>query len=418
MRWQQGPGLALVASFLGAAAANGQCPSDWMPIPGAFADPSNWPWPLPLGTYRGDLVIGGRFRSIGGLPMSVAARWDGSRWIAMTAGAPPDLEVRSGLQFGDDFYAAGSYCTPQACGGAIFRWDGLQWHQIHGLDGGTRVLTVYDGHLIAAGTSFVGPNGTTIEYLARWNGSQWLPMGQPPPAVTWEYGDLATYNGQLYAGTFYGQVFRWNGTAWVLVVGTAGPPGYAPYIRDLEVYNGSLIVGGFFARVGSVPADSIAAWDGTTWRSLGGVVFNTGGVWHPEVLELFVAQGLLRVRGYLTSAFQSNAVWNGSSWNFAPTGWQARWPLVHYRSTIASTELGTGGPPQAPRAALWQFPACYANCDCSSWNPQLNANDLICFLRKFLAHEPYANCDGSTTPPVLDIADIVCFLRHFREGCP
>ncbi len=409
-----------LAAFLGAAASHAQCPADWAPIPGVFADTSNWPWPVPLGTYRGDLVVGGRFTSIGGVPHRVAARWDGGAWQPMSEGAPAGLELRWGLELGDSFYAAGGYCTPQWCDGRIFQYDGIRWHELPGTEGATRVLTVFNGQLVATTTYFTTLSGQTLQYLARWDGSQWLPLGQPPPTVTWQNGDVAVYHNELYAGTIYGEVRRWTGITWVAIAGTSGSGGYAPYIRDLEVYGDELVVGGFFSRVGPVAADCIAAWNGVSWHSLGEVHFNTGGGWHPEVLELFADGGALQIRGYLTSPFLGQAAWDGNSWSFAPTGRQGRWPLVHYRGTVASTDLGSanGGPPQSPRAALWQFPICYANCDCSDAPAVLSLSDLACFLQKFAAASSYANCDGSTAPPILNVADFTCFLQRFAAGCP
>jgi hypothetical protein len=61
---------------------------------------------------------------------------------------------------------------------------------------------------------------------------------------------------------------------------------------------------------------------------------------------------------------------------------------------------------------------CYANCDCSSTAPVLNANDFQCYLNRFAAGDSYANCDGSTTPPILNANDFQCFLNQFATGCP
>jgi hypothetical protein len=61
--------------------------------------------------------------------------------------------------------------------------------------------------------------------------------------------------------------------------------------------------------------------------------------------------------------------------------------------------------------------SCYANCDHSSAQPILNANDFQCFLNSFAAGESYANCDGSTAQPVLNANDFQCFLNQFATGC-
>jgi hypothetical protein len=61
---------------------------------------------------------------------------------------------------------------------------------------------------------------------------------------------------------------------------------------------------------------------------------------------------------------------------------------------------------------------CYANCDCSTSPPILNANDFQCFLNRFAAANPSANCDGLTTPPILNANDFQCFLNAYATGCP
>ena len=62
--------------------------------------------------------------------------------------------------------------------------------------------------------------------------------------------------------------------------------------------------------------------------------------------------------------------------------------------------------------------ACYANCDGSTGNPALNANDFQCFLGKYVAGDIYANCDGSTGNPALSANDFQCFLGRYVAGCP
>ncbi len=61
---------------------------------------------------------------------------------------------------------------------------------------------------------------------------------------------------------------------------------------------------------------------------------------------------------------------------------------------------------------------CYANCDNSTGQPLLTANDFQCFLNQFAAGNSTANCDGSTTPPILNANDFQCFLNQFGQGCP
>ncbi len=60
---------------------------------------------------------------------------------------------------------------------------------------------------------------------------------------------------------------------------------------------------------------------------------------------------------------------------------------------------------------------CYANCDGSTGNPSLTANDFQCFLNKYAASDSYANCDGSTATPTLTANDFQCFLNKYAAGC-
>ncbi len=60
---------------------------------------------------------------------------------------------------------------------------------------------------------------------------------------------------------------------------------------------------------------------------------------------------------------------------------------------------------------------CYANCDASTSNPLLTANDFQCFLNAYASNLAYANCDGSTNNPVLTANDFQCFLNAYAAGC-
>jgi len=62
-------------------------------------------------------------------------------------------------------------------------------------------------------------------------------------------------------------------------------------------------------------------------------------------------------------------------------------------------------------------PSCYANCDASTGNPALTANDFQCFINKYAGGDAYANCDGSTGNPALTANDFQCFINKYAGGC-
>ncbi len=61
--------------------------------------------------------------------------------------------------------------------------------------------------------------------------------------------------------------------------------------------------------------------------------------------------------------------------------------------------------------------ACYANCDGSTVQPVLTANDFQCFINAYAAGASTANCDGSTVQPVLTANDFQCFINKYAAGC-
>ncbi len=87
-------------------------------------------------------------------------------------------------------------------------------------------------------------------------------------------------------------------------------------------------------------------------------------------------------------------------------------------ATVIGPTGGIFGASYGMSAVLTAPPTgCYANCDGSSTNPMLTANDFQCFLNEFAAGNSYANCDGSTAQPTLTANDFQCFLNAFAAGC-
>ncbi len=104
-------------------------------------------------------------------------------------GAGPEPEV---LVVGGDFTTAGGV----KCNN-IARWDGSQWQPLGtGMNSTVRALTVYNGELIAGG-SFTTAGGVACNCIARWDGSQWQPLGTGMNGTVFA---LTAYNGDLIAG--------------------------------------------------------------------------------------------------------------------------------------------------------------------------------------------------------------------------
>ena len=91
-----------------------------------------------------------------------------------------------------------------------------------------------------------------------------------------------------------------------------GRPGVDGYITSMVVFDGDLIVAGRFSLAGSILANNIARWDGTTWSPLG---IGTDDV----IYDLAVFGGDLVAGGGFVTAGDKDvsfiASWDGSTWN-------------------------------------------------------------------------------------------------------
>ena len=116
---------------------------------------------------------------------------------------------------------------------------------------------------------------------------------------------LCVYNTEFYAGGFFGTaggnsahgIARWNGTNWSPVgAGIMSPPANYGRVLALGIYNSELYAGGGFNTAGGNSVSNIAGWNGTTWSALGAGM-NNGGVYALATYnsELYAGVGLLTV---------------------------------------------------------------------------------------------------------------------------
>jgi len=110
--------------------------------------------------------------------------------------------------------------------------------------------------------------------------------------------------------------------------------------------SGNLYIGGGFTRVGDVPANRIAKWNGTNWSALGSGVEGSFGLHFPTAVNaLAVSGGDLYAGGHFTRAGGSPAIsiakWNGSSWS--PLGSGVGGDAVVLALAVSGSDLYAGG---------------------------------------------------------------------------
>jgi hypothetical protein len=199
-----------------------------------------------------------------------AAGTDGivHRGLAFDDGSGPALIVVG------DFTAAGGRAAHH-----VARWDGTQWSPMgQGLTAPGRALAVHDdgsGAALYAGGGNVP--GTSEASLARWNGVDWVPVAFPGVGVI---RSLASYDDStgpalyvggaftLPSGTF-ARIVRFDGTVWTAMPGATIPN----LVTDLAVHTEggvtSLYVAFFgTAQVGAQQSDGALRWSSAGWSTI------------------------------------------------------------------------------------------------------------------------------------------------------
>ena len=301
----------------------------------------------------GSLYAGGRFTAAGRGSANRIARWDGAAWHPLGSGMNGEspsqfVDVRA-LAVGTDgsLYAGGLFDTAGGVlANGIARWDGAAWHPLGTGMGGLAEPsdpTVYalafgqDGSLYAGG-QFTEAGGAATNYIARWDGATWYPLGSgmtgsgtpnTPTVFALAFGP----DGLLYAGGGFAEaggvavngIARWDQatSSWhSLGSGISGGGNYTEVDTLVFGPDGSLFAGGRFTVAGGVAANYIARWDSTTWQALG------SGMDTFVFALAFGAEGLLYAGGRFITASE------------VVTGYIARWDQA--ASSWRSLLMGSG----------------------------------------------------------------------------
>ena len=283
------------------------------------------------------LYAAGDFEQAGGLPVNMIAKWDGSNWSRLgggLSGGNVNALAAHDDGGGEALYAAGTFTSADGTAvNRIARWDGSNWSAVgSGLDSTVFALAVYNdggGEELYAGGSFLNAGGGPANRLAKWDGAGWSALGSGADApvnaliVHDDGGGSALYAGGNFSdagGTAASHIAKWDGASWSALGSGLDDRAYSLGVYD-DGGGAALYVGGDFVNAGGVAASHIAKWDGTNWSALGAGISN-------RVQSMAVYDGgggaELYVGGIFTMAdgapANKIARWNGASWSPVGSG--------------------------------------------------------------------------------------------------
>ncbi|HEX6810893.1 MAG TPA: hypothetical protein VF384_04645 [Planctomycetota bacterium] len=213
----------------------------------------------------GRLLVVGDLRSVGGVSVMRAAIFDGQAWRAAGELASGTVQAAAALPNGDAVVAvrpselwSNTQCTVQ-------RWDGTTWNTIGVTSSLVTSMAVAPNGDLYMGGDFTSVGLTVAQSLAVWDGTTWSAAPQSP--MNSVAALLFQRDGQLVAsaGSFPGFIARWDGSQWVPMGGGLQQPATGLALRP----NGDVVAIGNWAIVNGAPCVDIARFDGTAWQALG-----------------------------------------------------------------------------------------------------------------------------------------------------
>jgi hypothetical protein len=304
------------------------------------------------------LYAAGSFLGAGGVTALNIARWNGSSWSALGSGAGDSDSLFEGVNAlavyddgsGPALYAGGLLST---AGGVavsnIARWNGASWTALStGIDGVVMALASFDdgsGPALYAGGYFDHAGGSSASAIAKWDGTTWSALGSGmggggggPHVYALTVFDDGTGPSLFVAGHFdtaggtsANAIAKWDGSAWSALGDGINGGSIYPLISSLSVFDDgsgqALYACGIFATAGSISAQNIARWDGTSWTALSsGIGIYYTALHVPSAMSVFDdgAGPALYVGGDFRSAggMMTNhlARWRSSAWSTVGPG--------------------------------------------------------------------------------------------------
>ena len=347
----------------------------------------------PAGIYVGGIFTSVRNSAANVIPAKGIALWDGSNWSAITGDDgntnSATFQVHALALSGNNLYVGGNFDSVRTLTGNtvatnnIAKWDGFNWSALgdssnvnnNGVAGVVHALAVDGGNLYVGGdfrsANTSASNSVAASGIAKWDGSAWSAFGDGTNAnnngvhlidesqfFATVYA-IAVSGGSIYVGGNFdlvktgannslpaANIAKWDGVAWSVL----GDPSAnsrngvhrfnavadrdVAFVLAITISGGDIYVGGVFTEAAnsnqtSVPASSIAKWNGSQWSALGLGLHRQGDddPFNPLTAavngisvsgnNVFAGGLFTEARNSLTDtvASQNLARWNGTRWS-------------------------------------------------------------------------------------------------------
>jgi len=270
--------------------------------------------------YKNEIYAGGPFTVSGADTMNGIAKWNGTKWEAVGGSMTfPSIStsqhyVAAMYEFNNELYVGGYFDSVGTINAKnIAKWNGTTWSHV-GTETNDAILVIksHNNELYIGGFFvFAAPMGFQYR-IAKLNGNTFETVGSKglgDASTRWSVETIVNYKGELYAGGYFNvlesgsvtanHIAKWDGTSWSVVKGLGSGVASTSVnpVRSLVEYNGLLYVGGQFFAAGQVAAPNLATWDGANWKNadLGtdGII-NSMTVWNGN---LVVAGGFTKAGG-------------------------------------------------------------------------------------------------------------------------
>jgi hypothetical protein len=302
-----------------------------------------------LASYSKDVWLGGAFTNVTTWTdtepnpnADYLVRWDGTYFFDETGDSPFNDPVFTIKIVGDIAYVGGGFDNYSY----IAKREGGNWSSIGGLNSDVYDIEVVGTSIFATGV-FTNVGGVSAcNSIARWNGTNWLPVACGISGGTF-VSDIVVVGMDLYAGgefTIGGSIYniaQWNGSAWQALgsgVNSSGKIGAsALWLEGSRLYLG----GSFENGGGNTSADHVAYWDisesDPEWNPV------SGGL-NGEVEAMVIVGTDIYVGGWFTAAGGIDeadyiARWDGHQWNALGPGLNG----TVYAIKVIGTDVYVGG---------------------------------------------------------------------------